>query len=384
MKKNNIAIIVSTLFMGLALLSCNNKSDEHITLSGLNRENFRTVINGVETDLYTLQNSNGMEVCFSNHAARIVSIMVPDCNNVMRDVVLGFDSIQGFVDLATDFGATVGRYANRIDQGKFTLDSVEYQLPCNNYGHCLHGGFNGFQTQVFEVKSVTDTTITMYYRSTDGEEGFPGNVDCYVTYTLTSDNAIDITYSATTDKPTIINLANHAYFNLDGDASKPNSEYLFYINADGFTPVDETLMTSGEIRDVTGTPMDFRTPTTIGSRIDDNDEQLRYGGGYDHNWCLNTNGNIETLAARLTSPVTGIVLEVYTDQPGLQVYTGNFLDGSIKGKGDIPCQYRSAVVLETQKYPNSPNFSHWPSPVLRPGETYTARCIYKFSINNKQ
>lgn len=380
--KSQIATVV-VLAGALLLTSCCKDNCDKTTLSGLQRENFQTVINGVETDLYVLSNDNGMEVCFTNHGARMVSIMVPDGNGNMRDVILGFDSIQGYVDIATDFGATVGRYANRIDQGRITLDGVEYQLPRNNYGHCLHGGTHGFQTQVFDVESVTDTTITMVYHAADGEEGFPGNTDCYVTYTLTSDNAIDITYRATTDKTTVVNLANHAYFNLNGDASQSNSDYLFYINADGFTPVDSTLMTSGEIRDVTATPMDFRVPTTVGSRIDNDDEQLRYGGGYDHNWCLNTGGDITAVAARLTSPVSGIVLEVFTDQPGLQVYTGNFLDGTVVGKGGVSCAYRSAVVLETQKYPNSPNFAHWPSPILRPGETYEARCIYKFGLEKK-
>ena len=365
-------------FSILMLVACGTK--DNTTLSGLQRENFVVDMGGKTTDLYVLRNANGMEVCFSNHGARIVSAMVPDCNNVMRDVVLGFDSIQGYIDEASDFGATVGRYANRIDRGRITLDSVTYQLPCNNYGHCLHGGPNGFQTQVFDVESITDSTIVMTYRAADGEEGFPGNLLCRVSYTLTHDNAIAIKYSATTDKTTIVNLANHAYFNLDGDASQSNAEYLFYINASGYTPVDSTLMTSGEIAAVEGTPMDFRTPIAVGARIDGDHEQLRYGMGYDHNWVLDTEGDMSQVAARLVSPATGIVLEVFTDQPGLQVYSGNFLNGTIVGKGGVPCNYRSAVVLETQKYPNSPNYPHWPSPVLRAGETYEAACVYKFSV----
>ncbi|MBQ5750223.1 MAG: galactose mutarotase [Bacteroidaceae bacterium] len=373
--KRNMLIALSSLM----LVACDGVQPSE-TLSGLQRENFVTEIGGKTTDLYVLNNANGVEACFTNHGARIVSVMVPDRDGVMRDVVLGFDSIEGYVNVATDFGAVVGRYANRIDRGRITLDSVEYQLPCNNYGHCLHGGPNGFQTQVFDVESVTDTTIVMTYLAADGEEGFPGNVLCRVAYTLTHDNAIAIQFSATTDKTTVVNLANHAYFNLDGDASKSNADYLFYINASGYTPVDSTLMTNGEILAVEGTPMDFRTPTAVGARINDDNEQLRYGMGYDHNWVLDTQGDMTQVAARLTSPATGIVLEVYTDQPGLQVYSGNFLNGTAIGKGNVPCNYRSAIVLETQKYPNSPNYPHWPSPVLRAGETYEAACVYKFSV----
>ena len=373
--KRNILIALSSLM----LMACDGVQPSE-TLSGLQRENFVTEIGGKTTDLYVLNNANGVEACFTNHGARIVSVMVPDRDGVMRDVVLGFGSIEGYVNVATDFGAVVGRYANRIDHGRITLDSVEYQLPCNNYGHCLHGGPNGFQTQVFDVESVTDTTIVMTYLAADGEEGFPGNVLCRVAYTLTHDNAIAIQFSATTDKTTVVNLANHAYFNLDGDASKSNADYLFYINASGYTPVDSTLMTNGEILAVEGTPMDFRTPTAVGARIDDDNEQLRYGMGYDHNWVLDTEGDMTQVAARLTSPATGIVLEVYTDQPGLQVYSGNFLNGTAIGKGNVACNYRSAIVLETQKYPNSPNYPHWPSPVLRAGETYEAACVYKFSV----
>ena len=373
--KRNMLIALSSLM----LVACDGVQPSE-TLSGLQRENFVTEIGGKTTDLYVLNNANGVEACFTNHGARIVSVMVPDRDGVMRDVVLGFDSIEGYVNVATDFGAVVGRYANRIDHGRITLDSVEYQLPCNNYGHCLHGGPNGFQTQVFDVESVTDSTIVMTYLAADGEEGFPGNVLCRVAYTLTHDNAIVIQFSATTDKTTVVNLANHAYFNLDGDASKSNADYLFYINASGYTPVDSTLMTNGEILAVEGTPMDFRTPTAVGARINDDNEQLRYGMGYDHNWVLDTQGDMTQVAARLTSPATGIVLEVYTDQPGLQVYSGNFLNGTAIGKGNVACNYRSAIVLETQKYPNSPNYPHWPSPVLRAGETYEAACVYKFSV----
>lgn len=373
--KRNMLIALSSLM----LVACDGVQPSE-TLSGLQRENFVTEIGGKTTDLYVLNNANGVEACFTNHGARIVSVMVPDRDGVMRDVVLGFDSIEGYVNVATDFGAVVGRYANRIDRGRISLDGEEYQLPCNNYGHCLHGGPNGFQTQVFDVESVTDTTIVMTYLAADGEEGFPGNVLCRVAYTLTHDNAIAIQFSATTDKTTVVNLANHAYFNLDGDVSKSNADYLFYINASGYTPVDSTLMTNGEILAVEGTPMDFRTPTAVGARINDDNEQLRYGMGYDHNWVLDTQGDMTQVAARLTSPATGIVLEVYTDQPGLQVYSGNFLNGTAIGKGNVACNYRSAIVLETQKFPNSPNYPHWPSPVLRAGETYEAACVYKFSV----
>ena len=358
------------------------ETEKATTDSGLVKSNFQTEVGGKKTDLYVLRNQNNMEVCVTNFGGRIVSVMVPDKEGVMRDVVLGFDSIQDYISKPSDFGASIGRYANRINQGKFTLDGVEYQLPRNNYGHCLHGGPKGFQYQVYDAKQVGPQELELTYLSKDGEEGFPGNITCKVIMKLTDDNAIDIKYEAETDKPTIVNMTNHSYFNLDGDAGS-NADHLLTIDADAYTPVDSTFMTSGEIVTVEGTPMDFRTPTPVGKRINDFDfVQLKNGNGYDHNWVLNAKGDITRKAATLESPKTGILLDVYTDEPGIQVYAGNFLDGSLTGKKGITYNQRASVCLETQKYPDTPNKPEWPSAVLRPGETYNSHCIFKFSVDN--
>lgn len=360
--------------------ACTGGEQDGQTLSGLKRSDFRSEADGKKTDLFVLKNDNGMEVCVTNFGGRIVSVMVPDRNGVMRDVVLGFDNIGDYRTIPTDFGATIGRYANRINQGRITLDGTEYQLPQNNYGHCLHGGPRGFQYRVFDAVQKSDREVELTYTAKDGEEGFPGNFNCRVTMTLTDDNAIDIRYAAETDKTTVVNMTNHSYFNLDGDPSKDNSDWLLTVNADSYTPVDSTFMTTGEIAPVADTPMDFRAPVAIGGRIGQDFGQLRNGNGIDHNWVLNTRGNIAEACASLESPATGIRLDVYTTEPGIQVYCGNFLDGSIKGKKGIAYGFRAAVCLETQKYPDTPNKPEWPSAVLHPGEKYESRCIYKFSV----
>ena len=364
----------------LLMAACTPKA-EKTTDSGLLQSNFQMEVDGKKTDLYTLRNKNNMEVCVTNFGGRIVSVMVPDKDGQMRDVVLGFDSIQDYVSKPSDFGASIGRYANRINQGRFTLDGTEYQLPQNNYGHCLHGGPQGFQYRVFDAVQPNPQELELTYMAEDGEEGFPGNITCKVLMKLTDDNAIDIRYEAETDKPTIVNMTNHSYFNLDGDAAR-NEAHLLTIDADYYTPVDSTFMTSGEIAPVEGTPMDFRTPTPVGARINDYDfVQLKNGNGYDHNWVLNTKGDITRKCATLESPLTGIVLDVYTNEPGIQVYAGNFLDGSLTGKKGITYNQRASVCLETQKYPDTPNKPEWPSAVLRPGEKYMSQCIFKFSVN---
>ena len=364
----------------LLMAACTPKA-EKATDSGLLQSNFQMEVNGKKTDLYTLRNKNNMEVCITNFGGRIVSVMVPDKDGQMRDVVLGFDSIQDYVSKPSDFGASIGRYANRINQGKFTLDGTEYQLPQNNYGHCLHGGPQGFQYRVFDAVQPNPQELELTYVAEDGEEGFPGNITCKVLMKLTDDNAIDFRYEAETDKPTIVNMTNHSYFNLDGDAAR-NEAHLLTIDADYYTPVDSTFMTTGEIAPVEGTPMDFRTPTPVGARINDYDfVQLKNGNGYDHNWVLNTKGDVTRKCATLESPLTGIVLDVYTNEPGIQVYAGNFLDGSLTGKKGITYNQRASVCLETQKYPDTPNKPEWPSAVLRPGEKYMSQCIFKFSVN---
>ena len=364
----------------LLMAACTPKA-EKATDSGLLQSNFRTEVDGKKTDLYILRNKNNMEVCITNFGGRIVSVMVPDKDGQMRDVVLGFDSIQDYISKPSDFGASIGRYANRINQGKFTLDGVEYQLPRNNYGHCLHGGPQGFQYRVYDAVQLNPQELQRTYVAKDGEEGFPGNITCKVLMKLTDDNAIDIQYEAETDKPTIVNMTNHSYFNLDGDAGS-NAEHLLTIDADYYTPVDSTFMTTGEIVPVEDTPMDFRTPMPVGERINDFDfVQLKNGNGYDHNWVLNAKGDINRRAASLKSQKTGIVLDVYTNEPGVQVYAGNFLDGSLTGKKGITYNQRASVCLETQKYPDTPNKPEWPSAVLRPGEKYMSQCIFKFSVD---
>ena len=364
----------------LLMAACTPKA-EKATDSGLLQSNFRTEVDGKKTDLYILRNKNNMEVCITNFGGRIVSVMVPDKDGQMRDVVLGFDSIQDYISKPSDFGASIGRYANRINQGKFTLDGVEYQLPRNNYGHCLHGGPQGFQYRVYDAVQLNPQELQLTYVAKDGEEGFPGNITCKVLMKLTDDNAIDIQYEAETDKPTIVNMTNHSYFNLDGDAGS-NAEHLLTIDADYYTPVDSTFMTTGEIVPVEDTPMDFRTPMPVGERINDFDfVQLKNGNGYDHNWVLNAKGDINRRAASLKSQKTGIVLDVYTNEPGVQVYAGNFLDGLLTGKKGITYNQRASVCLETQKYPDTPNKPEWPSAVLRPGEKYMSQCIFKFSVD---
>ena len=338
---------------------------------------------GAETGIYTLSNANGMQVKITNFGGRIMSIVLPDKDGQLRDVVLGFDKVEDYFpeNNLTDFGAAIGRYANRINQGKITLDGVEYQLPQNNFGHCLHGGPTGWQYQIYKVVEADARHIKLLRESPDGDNNFPGNVKAYVTYTLTEDNAIDIAYEATTDAPTVINMTNHSYFNLSGDpAGHLITDDILWINAANFTPVDSTYMTSGEIRPVAGTPFDFTTPKPIGQNINADCIQIRNGNGYDHNWCLDTGGDIKQVACELYCPQTGIDLKVYTDEPGIQVYSGNFLDGTVTGKKGIVYQQRSAICLETQHYPDSPNKPQWPSVVLRPGETYTSHCIFAFSV----
>lgn len=363
------------------LAACAPKSgSEGLTKSGLDPSKFETTVDGKAVKLYVLKNKAGMEVCATNYGGRIVSVMVPDRNNQWRDVVLGHDSIADYIHIDGNFGALIGRYGNRINQGRFTLDGVEYQLPQNNYGHCLHGGPKGFHHSVWDATQPNDTTLELTLHSPDGEAGFPGNLDVKVVYTLTSDNALCLQYTATTDKPTVVNLTNHSYFNLSGNAANDVLNDTVQFDADAFTPIDSTFMTWGEIRPVKGTPFDFRAGKTVGQDIEADDEQLKNGLGYDHNMVLNTGGDLSKVACRISDPTSGIVLRVYTTEPGIQFYTGNFLDGKVKGKGGIAYPRRGAICVETQHFPDSPNQPNYPSVVLRPGETYSSTCIYKFSV----
>ncbi len=375
MKKHTLLLAALTLLLSV---SCTQKSET--TRSGLDPADFNAVVDGKPVALYTLKNAAGMEVCITNFGGRIVSLMVPDRNGELRDVVLGFDNIADYQNVPSDFGASIGRYANRIAHGRLVIDGDTVQLPQNNFGHCLHGGPAGWQYKVYEARQLDGKTLELYMDSPDGDENFPGHVKAKVTYNLTDDNAIVIAYEATTDAPTVVNMTNHSYFNLSGDPTHTILDHLLTVDADSYTPIDSTYMTTGEIAPVEGTPMDFRTETAVGARLHENNEQLKNANGYDHNWVLATAGDAERTAARLVSPETGICLTVRTTEPGLQIYTGNFLDGTIKGKKGIVYNPRTAICLETQHYPDSPNKPQWPSTLLRPGETYESLCIYGFSI----
>ena len=380
---SNLKLVAAAAVSAICLSACSTGTQQPVlTKSGLNPENFSREYDGKKTSLYTLSNANGMEVCVTNFGGRIVSIMAPDRDGNLRDVVLGLDSVAAYFpeNNQTDFGASIGRYANRINQGRIVLDGDTIQLPQNNFGHCLHGGPTGWQYKVYDASQPNDSTVVLTLQSPDGDNNFPGNVTATVTYTLTADNAIDIDYKAETDKKTIVNMTNHSYFNLSGNPDNQITGDILYINAADFTPVDSTYMTTGEILPVKGTPMDFATPKAVGQDIAVDFEQLKNGNGYDHNWVLSTNGDINTPAATLMSPESGIKMTVYTDEPGIQVYSGNFLDGTITGKQGKVYNQRTGICLETQHYPDSPNKPEWPSVVLEPGQTYSSHCIFKFDV----
>ncbi len=368
--------------------ACTGTSEPQLTASGLNPAAFDTVINEKPVKLFTLKNHNGMEVCITNFGGRVVSLMVPDKNAQLTDVVLGFDNIRQYADTVnspSDFGASIGRYANRIKDGKIKIDGVEYQLPRNNFGHCLHGGPSGWQYQVYDGVQENDSTLMLTLVSPDGDNGFPGTVKVTVTYVVKHDNSLDISYFGETDKPTVLNMTNHSYFNLNGDPTKNIENHQLYLNAYYYTPTDATFMTTGQKEWVKDTPMSFLQPTEIGKVVNDfSIPAIKNGNGIDHNWCLESyhdgKGNDKQLAASVYSPLTGIMLEVYTNEPGIQIYTGNFLDGSVTGKKGIKYEKHAAICLETQKYPDTPNKPEWPSALLKPGQRYTSHCIYKFGV----
>jgi len=348
---------------------------------GITKSPFGKMPEGQVMDLYTLTNRGGMKVTLTNYGGRVVSILVPDRQGKMSDVVLGFDNLDGYLGNNPFFGALVGRYANRIGKARFTLNGVEYKLAQNDGPNTLHGGVKGFDKVAWTAResSKNPPALELTYVSPDGEEGYPGKLTSIVVYTLTDSNELKIDYTATTDKDTVLNLTNHAYFNLAGEGNGDILKHEIMINADRFTPVDSTLIPTSELRNVEGTPFDFRKATAIGARIDANDEQIKFGRGYDHNFVLNRTGRGLSLAARVTEPQSGRVLEVRTTQPGIQFYTGNFLDGSVHGKGGKAYGRRSAFCLETQHFPDSPNQPKFLSAVLKPGQTYHETTIYKFS-----
>lgn len=381
MKK--LTCLIATAAAASILSGCkSHATDSSLTASGLDPRDFEASVDSAATALYTLRNDAGMEVCITNYGGRIVSLTVPDRDGAMRDVVLGFDSIAAYFpeNNPTDFGAAIGRFANRINHGTFNLDGTTVTLPVNNFGHTLHGGPLGWQYKVYEAVEASDSLLQLKMTSPDGDNGFPGEVTAFVTYRLTPGNTLEIGYEATTTAPTIINLTNHSYFNLSGDPSRSVADHLLTIAADSITPVDSTFMTTGAMMAVAGTPMDFRSAHPIGAAIDSvGFEQIRFGNGYDHNYVLTTGGDLTRQAALLASPESGIEMAVYTTEPGLQVYSGNFLDGSVTGKGGVSYNSRAAICLETQHYPDSPNKPQWPSTVLRPGEKYSSTTILKFT-----
>ena len=346
------------------------------------RQSFGKMADGTPVDLYTLTNANGVQVKISNYGGVVVSLVVPDRDGTFEDVVLGFDTLPDYVEKSLYFGCIVGRYANRIAKGRFTLDGVEHTLAQNDGENHLHGGIRGFDKVVWNATPVERDDVVgveLAYLSEDGEEGYPGNLSAKVVYSLTNDDALEIEYSATTDRPTVVNLTNHSYFNLAGQVSRDILGHEVTIYADRFTPVDGTLIPTGELRSVEGTPLDFRDSIAIGARIEQDDEQLRYGNGYDLNWVLdNPEGSLK-LAARVYEPTTGRIMEVHTTEPGIQFYSGNFLDGTITGKGGIVYQRRFGLCLEAQHFPDSPNKPDFPPVVLRPGEEYRQTTVYKFS-----
>lgn len=347
----------------------------------IQKSDFGKTPDGTAVALYTLTNSKGMEARIITYGGAIVSLKTPDRKGVMGDVVLGYDNLAGYTGGKSFFGALVGRYANRIGHGQFVIDGKTYSVPKNDGENALHGGLRGFDKRVWTAREAPGGALELTYVSKDGEEGYPGTLTATVTYTLTDDNRFRIHYAAVTDKPTVLNLTNHSYFNLKGDGDILG--HLVTLNADRYTPVDPGLIPTGELRPVEGTAFDFRHPRTPGERIGQPDEQLKLGKGYDHNWILNRTGvaaSALSLAARVEeSGVTGRVMEIYTDQPGIQFYTGNFLDGTEKGKGGKVYNLRSAFCFETQHYPDSPNKPSFPSTVLRPGQKYDTTTEFRFS-----
>jgi aldose 1-epimerase len=371
-----------TLAAAAALVGCAPKSEEQGSTK-MNRQSFGKTNDGDAIDLYTLRNSNGMEAAIMNYGGVVQALRLPGKSGAAVDVVNGFDDLSGYLQVEPYFGALVGRYGNRIGNARFKLDGVEYKLPTNDGKNTLHGGKKGFDKRVWSAKEVTSgggQALQLTYTSKDGEEGFPGNLTCMVTYTLTNKNELRLEYYATADKPTVLNLTNHSYFNLAGQGEGDILGHEVMIEADRCTPVDSTLIPTGELRNVAGTPLDFRQPRVIGDRINADDEQIRFGKGYDHNWVLNHSAGALSLAARVREPKSGRVMEVLTDQPGLQFYTGNFLDGTLHGKGGKVYPQRSALCMETQHFPDSPNRPEFPSTALRPGQEYKTTTEYRFPV----
>lgn len=384
--------LMPLLFGALSLLvvKCNPKTENTAmtdttrveTKAKVSSASFGKLPDGTEVSLFTLTNAKGMKMTVMNYGGIITSLTAPDKNGNFEDIVLGYDSLSGYLAKSPYFGALIGRYGNRIGKGRFTLDGKQYQLAQNNNGNSLHGGPNGFDKRFWNIEehSVTNGAgLKLTYTSKDLEEGYPGNLNAQVIYHLTDNNELKIFYEATTDKPTIVNLTQHTYFNLSGNSKADILQHELFLSADQFVPVDNTLIPPGELRNVSETPFDFKTPTAIGSRIDKKDQQLEFGKGYDHCWVLNTQGDTSKVAATLYDPASGRVMSVKTSEPGIQFYSGNFLDGTITGKFNTVYKQRYGLCLETEHFPDSPNHKNFPSVVLNPGETYRTQTMYTFS-----
>lgn len=372
MKKLAIMALACTL-----MVSC-GKSDAPVLFP---QENFQTTVDGKEVSIYTLK-AGDITMQVTNFGARVVSLWTPDRDGKFDDIVLGYNNIDNYVNNPGErfLGAVVGPYANRIANGTYTIGEEVYNFPQNNNGQTLHGGLKGLDMVVWDVKEAKDDSIVLFYMRPDGQDGMPGNLSITMTYTLTPDNEFKVDYLATTDKATHVNISHHSFFNLKGEGNGTIEDLEMVINASATTPVNEVLIPSGEIADVTGTPFDFRQPHIIGERINADNEQIKFGAGYDHNWVLDRKGDGVEFAASVYEANSGRFMSVYTDQPGMQFYSGNFFDGSSKGKYGKELRYRESIALETQKFPDTPHHSNFPSTLLNPGETYTHTCVYKFEV----
>lgn len=392
-----LAVLTATCILALAGIQCKgdgkapqtqtDMKDSADALTRVESRIYGTLPDGRVATLYTLRNAAGMEVDITNYGGIITRWTAPDRNGEYADIALGFDSLQPYVEGNPFFGALVGRYGNRIAKGRFSLDGQTYQLATNNGENHLHGGNKGFDKVLWEARDKAGNdraAVILVYRSPDGEEGYPGMLITSVSYTLYDDNSLEVNYQAGTDKPTVVNLTQHSYFNLSGDFATPITDHVMYLNADAYLPVDQGLIPLGELRPVEGSAFDFREPKPIGRDIDAADPQLAIGGGYDHCWVLNEGDSELVLAATVLHPGSGRKLEVMTTEPGVQVYTSNFLNGSVIGKGGVPAGHRTGFCLETQHFPDSPNREEFPSTRLDPGQRYQSRTVFKFTTDQTE
>ena len=371
--KNTLILLLSVL-----LLSCAKPKNQPVLVD---ETAFKTEHDGKTMELFTLKNANGLVAQITNYGGKVINLWTPDKNGDFADIVIGYETSAEYLNTTEIYyGTLIGRYGNRIANGQFTLNDSVYTLAKNNGENHLHGGIKGFNNVVWDAKKLDDQTLELTYLSVDGEEGYPGNLNVKVVYKLTDENELKVEYWATTDKPTPVNLTQHSFFNLKGAGNGDVNDHIMQIMADAYTPVDSTLIPTGEIAPVDGTPFDFRTPTVIGDRINDEHIQMKYGNGYDHNWVINKAESGLSYAAKVVEPASGRTLEVFTNEPGIQFYGGNFMTGNDTGKGGKVFAFRGAFCLETQHFPDSPNKPEFPSTILNPGEEYYSVCVYKFGV----